>query len=57
VITSLIRIKSGEGHRHPLSILARALRQACKLTGVGKKQLLLISPTPYDRPPEQEPLQ
>jgi hypothetical protein len=42
VITSLIRIKGGEGHRHPLSILARALGQACKLTGVGKKQLLLI---------------
>jgi hypothetical protein len=25
-----------------LSILAHALGQACKLTGVGKKQLLLI---------------
>ena len=42
MITSLIRIKSGEGHHTHLSILAHALGQACKLTGVGKKQLLLI---------------
>jgi hypothetical protein len=40
-----------------LSILAHALGQACKLTGVGKEQLLLILTDAYDRPPEREPLQ